>query len=49
MVKTQRCIINIVESDKNKLREQISALEANVAKLETEKKHPEDPGEKEDN
>ena len=38
-MKTQRGVIDAAESDKNKLREQISALEANVAKLETEKKH----------
>ena len=39
VVKTQRGIIDVIESDKGKLREQILALEANMAKLETEKKH----------
>ena len=39
LTRTQRGIIDVAECDKNKLREQISALEANVAKLETEKKH----------
>ena len=31
--------MDVEESDKNKLREQIPALEANVAKRQTEKKH----------
>ena len=38
LTRTQRGIINVAKSDKNRFREQISALEANVAKLETEKK-----------
>ena len=39
LTRTQRGIIDVSESNKNKLREQISTLEANVAKLETDKKH----------
>ena len=39
LTRTQRGLINVAESGKNILREQISALEANVAKLETDKKH----------
>ena len=39
LTKTQRGIVDVAKTDKNRLREQISALEANVAKLETEKKH----------
>ena len=39
LTRTQRGLIDVAESDKNKLREQISALEANVDKLEMEKKH----------
>ena len=35
----QRGLINVAESDKKRLREQISTLEANILKLEMEKKH----------
>ena len=39
LTRTQRGLIDDAKSDKNRLRKQISALEANVAKLEMEKKH----------
>ena len=39
LVKTQRTCLDVAEDDKNRLRRQISELEASVAKLETDKKH----------
>ena len=38
LTRTQRGLIDVAKNDKNMLREQISALEANVSKLKTEKR-----------
>lgn len=38
LVKTQRGIIDVMESDKDRVCDQISEMEANISKRETEKK-----------